>query len=131
MSDEDKKATENADETPATPEGGEGESPETPAEPVAPVEPAEPVESKSAAKRKASQKASKKDAEATASTDGEETSVKEAKPEGFVTIRSADGRQLEASIGDKVWKGVEISVPEEQAGDVRMLLEQGGFFLKD
>ncbi len=51
--------------------------------------------------------------------------------DGSVLLRSADGRALQASIGESVWQGVEIRVPAHQAADVRSLLEKGGFFLKD
>lgn len=117
------------DETKVTETTEGGVTPETPVT-EAPAETIK-VESKSEAKRKAVVKEAKakKDADAPASTDGEDAPATEAKQ--FVILRSADKRQLEASIGDQVWKGTEISVPVEQAGDVRRLLEDGGFFLKD
>lgn len=50
----------------------------------------------------------------------------------LVEIRSADPRrQLEVSIGESHWKGVSISVPENQEADVRDILERGGYLLKD
>lgn len=48
----------------------------------------------------------------------------------FVTIESADGRMLEASIGPVVWKGKTIQVPADQAGEVRRLLTDGGFYVR-
>lgn len=52
-------------------------------------------------------------------------------PSGFTKIISADGRTLEASVGDQHWIGKELDVPNEQAGEVRRLLEEGGFYLKN
>lgn len=59
------------------------------------------------------------------------TPVVEEKPEEMVTIKSADNRRLEVSVGDKAWNAPEIQVPKELAGEVRRILLEGGFFLKD
>lgn len=66
----------------------------------------------------------------------EETEVNEdpaqsLESEPKVSLRSADGRKLEASIGDVRWEGKEIFVPQSQAGDVRRMLEGAGYYLKD
>jgi len=50
--------------------------------------------------------------------------------DGEVQIVSADNRVLEASIGERIWKGTTITVPAEQEEDVRRILEDGGFFIK-
>jgi hypothetical protein len=52
-------------------------------------------------------------------------------PEGMVEIVSADNRELEVSIGREVWKGKTILIPKEVEKDVRRILGDGGFFLKD
>lgn len=57
--------------------------------------------------------------------------VVEEKPEEMVTIRSADNRRLEVSVGDRFWNAPEIQVPVALAGEVRRILLEGGFFLKD
>lgn len=54
-----------------------------------------------------------------------------AKEAEMVDLLSADNRDLEVSIGDKFWKGKVISVPKEQEGDIRRILSEGGFFLKN
>ena len=61
----------------------------------------------------------------------EEAPAPEVVDDGSVLLRSADNRSLQASIGESVWEGKEIRVPAHQAKDVRNLLENGGFFLKD
>lgn len=48
-----------------------------------------------------------------------------------VTIRSADSRNLEVSVNGVAFNGKEIVVPKEQEGDIRKILADGGFFLKD
>lgn len=48
-----------------------------------------------------------------------------------VTLISADKRVLEVSIGSQFWRGVTIDVPKELEGEVRRLLESGGFYLKN
>lgn len=60
----------------------------------------------------------------------EQTPVVEPKPE-MVIIRSADNRRLEVSVGNQIWNNVNIEVPKELAGEVRRILLEGGFFLKD
>ena len=50
---------------------------------------------------------------------------------GEVKIETADNRVLQAAIGDRVFEGKVIYVPEEQADDVRRLLKEGGFFIKE
>ena len=50
--------------------------------------------------------------------------------EGFVDVVSADGRELEVSVGKDTWKGKTITVPTEMLEEVRRLLETGGFFLR-
>lgn len=52
------------------------------------------------------------------------------KAEEFEVIKSADGRTLEAQIGDKRWSGTQIKVPAELAGTVRTLLIDGGYDIK-
>ena len=49
---------------------------------------------------------------------------------GTVDIESADGKSLYAQINSQKWEGKVISVPRELEGEVRNLLEQGGFRLK-
>jgi hypothetical protein len=50
----------------------------------------------------------------------------------MVVIRGADPRvKLEVSIGDMHWVGQSITVPAQYAGQVRALLEAGGYLLKD
>lgn len=51
-------------------------------------------------------------------------------PEGHVALVSADGRVLEASIGDQMWKGKEIYVPAELEGEVRRLLNDGHYIVR-
>ena len=57
--------------------------------------------------------------------------VVEEKVEEMVTIRSADNRRLEVSVGNLAWNAPEIQVPKELVGEVRRILLDGGFFLKD
>lgn len=59
------------------------------------------------------------------------TPVVEEKVEEMVTIKSADNRRLEVSVGDRSWNAPEIQVPKELVGEVRRILLDGGFFLKD
>ena len=51
--------------------------------------------------------------------------------EETVILRSADGRELEASINNQFWRGKTIEVPVSAAGDVRRMLEVGGYYLKN
>lgn len=51
--------------------------------------------------------------------------------EKMVMIKSADNRKLEVSIGDRAWNAPIIEVPQSLAGEVRRILLEGGFFLKD
>lgn len=60
-----------------------------------------------------------------------EPTVEAEKPKKFVTLISADKRVMEVSIGGENWKGVTITVPEELEGEIRRILEEGGFFLKN
>lgn len=48
--------------------------------------------------------------------------------DGIVIIKSVDGRELEASIGNTHWVGKTIEVPFEQEEDVKRLLKEGGFY---
>jgi hypothetical protein len=59
------------------------------------------------------------------------TPVVEEKVEEMVTIKSADNRRLEVSVGNSAWNAPEIQVPKAMAGEVRRILLEGGFFLKD
>lgn len=59
------------------------------------------------------------------------TPVVEEKVEKMVTIKSADNRRLEVSVGERFWNAPVIEVPEALAGEVRRILLDGGFFLKD
>jgi len=59
------------------------------------------------------------------------TPAVEEKVEEMVTIKSADNRKLEVSVGDRFWNAPEIQVPKKMAGEVRRILLDGGFFLKD
>ena len=59
------------------------------------------------------------------------TPVVEEKVEEMVTIKSADNRRLEVSVGDRFWNAPEIQVPKAMVGEVRRILLEGGFFLKD
>ena len=49
---------------------------------------------------------------------------------GMVEIVSADGRELEVSVGKETWRGTTITVPADMVEEVRRLLETGGFYLK-
>lgn len=49
----------------------------------------------------------------------------------MVNLISADGRALEVAVGGESWNGRVISVPKKQADDIRRILTEGGFFLKD
>ena len=102
-----------------------------PATPVAPVTPATPEKPKTVARPKGGKATPKKDPAVETTVDGGEAETTTAPAEAMVELRSADGRVLEASIGDSMWKGKVIQVPAHQAGDVRRLLEAGGYFLKD
>lgn len=51
--------------------------------------------------------------------------------EETVTITSADNRRLEASINGVFWNDRSIEVPKPQEGEVRRLLEVGGFYVKN
>ena len=57
--------------------------------------------------------------------------VVEEKPEELITIKSADNRRLEVSVGNLAWNAPEIQVPKAMVGEVRRILLEGGFFLKD
>ena len=59
------------------------------------------------------------------------TPVVEEKVEEMVTIKSADNRRLEVSVGNLAWNASEIQVPKAMVGEVRRILLEGGFFLKD
>ena len=59
------------------------------------------------------------------------TPVVEEKVEEMVTIKSADNRRLEVSVGNLAWDASEIQVPKAMVGEVRRILLEGGFFLKD
>lgn len=49
----------------------------------------------------------------------------------MVELISADGRQLEVSISNDVWKGLRILVPVELEGEIRRILEEGGYYVKN
>lgn len=57
--------------------------------------------------------------------------VVEEKAEEMVMIKSADNRKLEVSIGNRYWNDMVIQVPKELSDEVRRILVNGGFFLKD
>jgi len=50
------------------------------------------------------------------------------KEKGIVIIKSVDGRDLEASVGNTHWLGKTIEVPIEQEDEVKRLLTEGGFY---
>lgn len=55
-------------------------------------------------------------------------------PQEEITMKkiiSADNRQLEVSIGNEVWKGFEIMVPSNLEGEIRRILHDGGFYVKN
>lgn len=54
--------------------------------------------------------------------------IKADKEKNIVTIKSVDGRELEASVGRLHWMGKEIEVPLEMEEEVRRLLKLGGFY---
>lgn len=86
--------------------------------------------SKSQIKREAVQaKAKAKTEETEETTEGEEAETPAAP--ATVTLISADKRVMEVSIGSNTWKGVEITVPQELESEIRRLLEDGGFYLKN
>lgn len=80
--------------------------------------------------KKKEEEAKKKESEDAEKAQTTQTPREEKAPQ-LVTLKSADGRSLEASIGDQVWKGTVIHVPEHQVDDVRRILEKGGYYLKD
>lgn len=90
-----------------------------------PETPEEEVEEES--KEEEAPKEEAKDTKKSIKKDKEETPEEPA----FVTIKSADGRALEYSVNGEFYKGKEITVPVEVAGEARDALEKGGFFLKD
>src|SRR3990167_4611728 len=47
-----------------------------------------------------------------------------------VDIFSADGRTLECAINEMVWKGKRITIPAELEGEIRGLLERGGYLIR-
>ena len=49
----------------------------------------------------------------------------------MVDIISADGRKLDVAINSQHWEGKVISIPKELDGEIRRLLETGGFYLKN
>lgn len=57
--------------------------------------------------------------------------VPEGTPAGMVEIISADGRNLEVSIGSESWNGKTIFVKKEVVEDVKRILEAGGYFIKN
>ena len=67
----------------------------------------------------------------------EEKAVVEVQPteekemDSLVTIKSADGRKLEVSVGERSWNSTEIQVPKDMVGEIRRILLDGGYFLKD
>ena len=89
--------------------------------------------SKSERKRVAAMERKQKEAQEDGSapeTPEVQPTVEQAAPR-FVTLRAADKRMLELSIGELVFKGREIQVPAELEGEARRILEVGGFYLKD
>ncbi len=48
---------------------------------------------------------------------------------GMVTMKSMDGRVLEAAVGSEVFIGKTIKVPVEMADEIRRLLKEGGFYV--
>lgn len=88
------------------------------------------AEKKAQAKKEKEEAAEKKRLEEEAAASQVQPTVEKASP-SFVTIRAADKRMLELSIGELVFKGHEIQVPAELEGEARRILEQGGFYLKD
>lgn len=57
--------------------------------------------------------------------------VGEGVPAGMVEIISADGRDLEVSVGSEYWKGKVILVKKDMVDEVRRILEAGGYFIKN
>ena len=57
--------------------------------------------------------------------------VVEVKPKTVKLISAIPGKQIEVSIGRDHWKGVEIEVPAELEGEIRRILEAGGYYLKN
>lgn len=57
--------------------------------------------------------------------------VEEANDPTKTPLISADGRVLEVSVNGVTWSGKTIYVPKEIEGEVRRLLEDGHFFLKN
>ena len=57
--------------------------------------------------------------------------VKDPINDNYVEIRSADGRSLEVAINGVMYNDKTIRVPREQEGDIRRILNDGGFYLKD
>lgn len=54
----------------------------------------------------------------------------EASHEGETKITSADGRTLEVAINGESYSGKEIWVPNDQAGEIKRILADGGYFTK-
>lgn len=49
---------------------------------------------------------------------------------GMVEIYSADGRELEVSVGNDIWRGTTITVPADMEEEVRRLLITGNFYIR-
>lgn len=57
--------------------------------------------------------------------------VKKEKATEYVTITSADNRDLEVSVGNVHFVGKSIAVPKEMYPDIKRILEEGGFYTKN